>query len=246
MDDSATVFDPKLAAMLAQVERRLQDEHAHRVHGRSTGGDMPWWPAGFARAPAARAFEIAVGAVLTQNTNWRNVERALANLDEADALDAPTIHAMADEALADLIRPSGFFRIKAGRLKALAGAWETAGGYHRLAERETAALREWLLAIHGVGRETADDILLYGFARPVWVIDAYTRRLVGRLGFEDLAARPYDALAEQLLAHTPEPTAERLAEWHGLIVEHAKAHCRVKPACAACPLRPGCSHGREG
>ena len=247
MTDASPETQPSFASLdacLDWVGPRLRDAHAARLDS-GHPDDMPWWPAGFARERGERAFEIAVGAVLTQNTNWRNVERALANLDEADALDAATIHSMADATLAELIRPSGFFRIKAGRLKALSAAWETAGGYPVLAEWETAALRDWLLAVYGVGRETADDILLYGFGRPVWVIDAYTRRLVGRLGFEEIAARPYDRLAEELLAHTPEPTAERLAEWHGLIVEHAKAHCRVKPACDHCPLRPGCRHGRE-
>ncbi|WP_410277576.1 endonuclease III domain-containing protein [Guyparkeria sp.] len=206
---------------------------------------MPWWPAGFARTPAARAFEIAVGAVLTQNTNWRNVERAMANLERDQALDTAVVRALPDETLAELIRPSGFYRIKTGRLKALATAWEEAGGYPALADWDTATLRGWLLGIHGVGRETADDILLYGFARPVWVIDAYTRRLIGRLGFEEqLAALPYDELAARLLANTVDATAERLAAWHGLIVEHAKAHCRVKPTCADCPLQDRCAHGR--
>jgi endonuclease-3 related protein len=245
MDDSTAVFDPQLAARLGDIERRLQDEHARRVHGRSTGGDMPWWPAGFARTPAARAFEIAVGAVLTQNTNWRNVERALANLERVNALDVAVVRALPDERLAELIRPSGFYRIKTGRLKALAAAWQAAGGHAVLAGWDTEALRDWLLGIHGVGRETADDILLYGFARPVWVIDAYSRRLLGRLGFEQLAALPYDELAARLLAHTGEPTAERLAAWHGLIVEHAKAWCRPNPVCRDCPLRPACRHGRE-
>lgn len=245
MADSTPFFDPELAARLEGVEHRLRDEHARRVHGRTTGDDMPWWPAGVARTPAARVFEIAVGAVLTQNTNWRNVERALANLERDGALDAAVVRALPDEKLAELIRPSGFYRIKTDRLKALASAWEEAGGYPALAKRDTATLRNWLLAIHGVGRETADDILLYGFVRPLWVIDAYTRRLIGRLGFEELAAMPYDELAARLLANTVDATAERLAAWHGLIVEHAKAHCRVKPACDDCPLRSGCRHGRE-
>ncbi|MGM0516097.1 MAG: endonuclease III domain-containing protein [Pseudomonadota bacterium] len=206
---------------------------------------MPWWPAGFARTPTARAFEIAVGAVLTQNTNWRNVERAMANLERDQALDAAIVRALPDETLAELIRPSGFYRIKTGRLKALAIAWEEAGGYPALARWDTTTLRDWLLGIHGVGRETADDILLYGFARSVWVIDAYTRRLIGRLGFEELAALSYDELAAHLLAHTNQPTAERLAAWHGLIVEHAKAFCRMRPVCVMCPLQTSCAHGRQ-
>ncbi|WP_434062827.1 endonuclease III domain-containing protein [Guyparkeria hydrothermalis] len=202
---------------------------------------MPWWPAGYARQRAERVFEIAVGAVLTQNTNWKNVERALANLDGADALGPAAVDALADEALAELIRPSGFYRVKTRRLRAFTEAWLTAGGYECLERMETPALRGWLLGIHGIGRETADDILLYGFQRPVWVIDSYTRRLFARLGFPALAESPYDELAADLLEATPAPDAERLAQWHGLVVEHAKAHCRVRPACGDCPLRERCA-----
>ncbi len=243
MDEKEPLFDPSLAECLEWVERRLQAEHAHRV-GNDAVTDMPWWPAGHARERGDRAFEIATGAVLTQNTNWRNVERALENLDRADALDAATIRSLPDEQLAELIRPSGFYRVKAARLKALAEAWEQAGGWAVLRERSTVDLRAWLLAIHGVGRETADDILLYGFERPVWVIDAYTRRLVARLGHEELAGQPYETMAQRLLVHTREPTATRLAGWHGLVVEHAKAYCRVRPICAGCPLQDRCAHGR--
>ncbi len=205
---------------------------------------MPWWPAGFASDAEGRAFEIAVGAVLTQNTNWNNVEKALANLHDADALHATRILALDDEALAELIRPSGFFRIKTRRLRAMTEAWHEAGGLEGLQTRPTNDLRDWLLGIHGVGHETADDILLYALERPVWVIDTYTRRLFHRLGFPETAAQKYDRLAGDLLAHTAAPDVARLARWHGLIVEHAKAHCRVRPACDACPLVGRCAHGR--
>lgn len=240
--DRPTTFD-SLTECLRWIEPRLLEAHARHLEG-AHPEDMPWWPAGYTRERAARAFEIAVGAVLTQNTNWNNVERALANLDEAGALDPERLAALDDEALAELIRPSGFFRVKTRRLQALVAAWLEAGGHARLAERETGALRQWLLAIHGIGRETADDILLYGFGRPVWVIDSYTRRLFDRLGFAALAGRPYDELAHELLGATPDPDADRLAQWHGLVVEHAKAHCRVRPACDDCPLRARCEHGQ--
>lgn len=233
-----------LAECLHWIEPRLLEAHAQRMDD-GHPEEMPWWPAGYARDPAGRAFEIAVGAVLTQNTNWNNVEKALANLDAADALDARCLVALSDEELAGLIRPSGFFRVKTRRLKALVTAWLDIGGYTRLAEWETTALREWLLAIHGIGRETADDILLYGFARPVWVIDSYTRRLFARLGFPALAKAPYDELAANLLDNTTGPDAKRLAQWHGLIVEHAKAHCRVRPSCGDCPLQARCVHGGQ-
>lgn len=237
------VFD-SLALCLDWMESRLVEAYAGHIDAHHSA-DMPWWPAGYAQDRPRRVFEIAIGAVLTQNTNWRNVEKALANLERGQALDVEVIDALADETLAELIRPSGFYRIKTRRLKSLTAAWIEAGGYRVLAGMETGALRAWLLAIHGVGRETADDILLYGFERPVWVIDAYTRRLVERLGFARIAAMPYDALAAALLAHTPTPTASTLARWHGLVVEHVKAHCRVRPMCEGCPLRERCEYGQR-
>lgn len=233
---------PSLADCLDWIEPLLLEAHEHHLE-RGEPAEMPWWPAGYARDAEGRAFEIAVGAVLTQNTNWNNVEKALANLHAADVLDAARIAVLDDETLAELIRPSGFFRIKTRRLRAMTEAWQAAGGLAGLRTRPTGELRDWLLAIHGVGRETADDILLYSLERPVWVIDAYTRRLFHRLGFSDTAAQKYDRLADELLTHTREPTVPRLARWHGLIVEHAKAHCRARPACDDCPLVERCAHG---
>ena len=244
MTDTSLAPPPHFASLaecLQWVEPRLLAAHDRRMDG-GHPEDLPWWPAGYARDRAARTFEIAVGAVLTQNTNWKNVERALANLDAADALDVHALAALTDEDLAELIRPSGFFRVKTRRLQALVNAWLDAGGHARLAGWETGALREWLLGIHGIGRETADDILLYGFGRPVWVIDSYTRRLFDRLGFPALAAAPYDELAAALLDATPAPNADRLAQWHGLVVEHAKAYCRSRPGCDDCPLQTRCAY----
>ncbi len=238
-----SVFD-SLAPCLEWMESRLVEAYAGHIDAHHPA-DMPWWPAGYAQDRPGRVFEIAIGAVLTQNTNWRNVEKALANLARGQALDVEVIDALTDETLAEMIRPSGFYRIKTRRLKSLTAAWIEAGGYGVLAEMETRALRAWLLAIHGVGRETADDILLYGFERPVWVIDAYTRRLMERLGFARIAAMSYDVLAATLLAHTPVPTASSLARWHGLVVEHAKAYCRVRPMCEGCPLRERCEYGQR-
>ncbi|MCL7751581.1 endonuclease [Guyparkeria hydrothermalis] len=238
-------FD-SLADCLDWVEPRLLEAHQNKLERGQPAEmptDMPWWPAGYAHDAEARAFEIAVGAVLTQNTNWNNVEKALANLHAAEVLAADRILALDDETLSDLIRPSGFFRIKTRRLRAMTEAWQDAGGRVGLQARPTNELREWLLGIHGVGHETADDILLYALERPVWVIDTYTRRLFHRLGFPETATKKYDRLADDLLTHTLEPTAPRLARWHGLIVEHAKAHCRVKPVCGDCPLIERCAYG---
>ena len=163
------------------LDLRSVYDRLHRHHG-----GQAWWP-------AETAFEVLVGAVLTQNTAWTNVERAIANLRTQGVLDAEAIVAAPHEALAGWIRPSGYFNVKAGRLKALCGWYLEHGGFERLNAWETAALRESLLAVKGIGPETADDIVLYAFHRPVFVIDAYTRRIFGRLGLNHPAGG-YEAL----------------------------------------------------
>ena len=145
---------------LRAVYRRLLARH----------GPQHWWPAG-------TPFEVIVGAVLTQNTAWTNVERAIANLDAAGALSGEGLLALDHERLAALLRPSGYFNVKASRLRAVCAWYVARGGHARLRHWPTRRLRDALLGLHGVGPETADDILLYAFGRPVFVIDAYTRRL---------------------------------------------------------------------
>jgi len=179
-----------------------------------------------------------VGAVLTQNTAWRNVERAIANLKAARALEAEAIVALAPATLATLLRPAGYFNVKAQRLQAFCRFLLDAGGEAALADLATAELRRRLLAVHGIGPETADDILLYAFARPVFVIDAYTRRLLRRLGLAT-GEEGYEVLRggiEQALG--PDPAT--FNELHALIVHHAKMACSVRPRCAACCLRRIC------
>ena len=197
-----------------------------RAHGR-----QHWWP-------ADSPFEVMVGAVLTQNTAWINVERAIDNLRRASALDVEAIASMPEGRLATLLRPSGHFNVKARRLRQLC-AWCLAnGGVEGLAELATARLRHALLAVSGVGPETADDILLYAFERPVFVIDAYTRRLFGRLGLVDPEA-PYEALRARFEGALGRRAA-LFNEYHALIVRHAKDVCRPRPRCADCCLRGQC------
>lgn len=203
-------------------------------------GPQGWWPGD------GGAFEVAVGAVLTQNTAWRNVERALAGLAERGWLSPePLREAPADE-LGEAIRPSGYFNVKAERLQALARAWCDAGGEAGLAALDTLALRQWLLGIRGVGRETADDIVLYGFDRPLFVIDAYTRRIFARLGIIE-GDEPYDALRQAVEADLGkgDGAVGRLNELHALIVALGKDICRPNPACGQCPLRDDCPRGRQ-
>lgn len=186
-----------------------------------------WWP-------AETSFEVMVGAVLTQNTAWRNVEAAIANLAEGRALEPELVMAMPEKKLAELIHPAGYFRIKAKRLRAFCAFYLEHGQWKGLNTLPTASLRTKLLTVHGVGPETADSILLYAFDRPVFIIDAYTKRIFQRLG----VLLP-DMSYEEAQHHFHERlTAEAslFNEYHALIVEHAKRYCLIKPACAECPL----------
>ena len=184
-----------------------------------------------------------VGAVLTQNTAWANVEKAIANLREHGALDPAVIMAASDDDLADWLRPSGYFNVKATRLQHLCRWYLEAGGYAALARMGTNALRQALLAVHGVGPETADDILLYAFERPVFVIDAYTRRLFARLGLFE-GAESYENMRSGVEASLG-PDVGLFNEFHALIVRHAKEVCRVRPRCPGCTFS-ACCPGCEG
>jgi endonuclease-3 related protein len=197
----------------------------------ATYGPQRWWP-------ADTAFEVVVGAVLTQNTAWRNVERALERVRAARKLECQHLAMLPLGELAELIRPAGFFNLKARRLQNLSRAILDAGGMEALAVLDTVTLRRLLLQINGVGPETADDILLYAFHRPVFVIDAYTRRLLARLGLAR-GDEAYEVLRAGLEgALGPEPTL--FNEYHALIVQHAKMHCRVRPNCTGCCLAGEC------
>ena len=201
-------------------------------------GRQRWWPVtppagevpeytGGPRNDSQR-FEVAVGAVLTQNTAWRNAAQAIANLNRAGALEPGTLIAMDVKKLAALIRPAGYYNQKAERLVLLAR-------YFQAGEIVT---RESLLALNGVGPETADSILLYAFGRPHFVIDAYTRRIFTRLGLVDNEAK-YDAVKETFEREIPRKVSI-YKEFHALIVEHAKRHCRTKPVCEGCSLLHYC------
>lgn len=213
--------------------RRVYDR-LHQHHG-----PQHWWP-------ARSAFEVMVGAVLTQNTAWTNVERAIVNLRKARALSAPRIMAVPVETLAEWLRPAGYFNVKARRLRNFCEWYLAAGGQRALRRWDTGRLRAGLLSVNGVGPETADDILLYAFQRPVFVIDAYTRRILARHGlvsgdedYETLRRHIERDLAGEGLA---EPALVTLYnEYHALIVRHAKDVCRPRPRCEICVLRTDCT-----
>jgi len=198
-------------------------------------GPQHWWP-------GETPFEVMVGAVLTQNTAWTNVERAIASLKAADALNCAAILALADAELAALIRPAGYFNVKAGRLKALCRFLTERGVAERPQELSgqggLAELRRELLAVHGVGEETADSILLYALGQPSFVVDAYTRRAFARLGLLT-GAESYREVQQHFEHHLPRELA-LYNEYHALIVRLGKDHCRPKPRCTDCPLNSIC------
>jgi endonuclease-3 related protein len=180
------------------------------------------------------------GAVLTQNTAWVNVERALAQLSAEVPLEPAAVLRLPLEALAACLRPVGYFNVKARRLRAFCAELIAAGGIEGLAALPTGELRRRLLAIHGVGPETADDMLLYAFERPVFVVDAYTRRIFTRLGL--LAGdEDYERIRHAFESALGADVA-LFNEYHALIVRHGKMVCRTRPRCDACCLRPLCPY----
>ena len=192
-------------------------------------GPTHWWP-------GDSAFEIAVGAVLTQNAAWTNVEKAIANLKQAGLLTPQAILACSGPVLEEALRPSGYFRVKAQRLRSFCAflVKRYDGDMARMAERPLDTLRPELLGVKGIGPETADDILLYACEKPVFVVDAYTRRILARHGLAptDIFYEDLRALFEDHL----DPDVAMFKEYHGLIVYAGKHFCRRTPKCEGCPL----------
>jgi endonuclease-3 related protein len=194
-------------------------------------GPQHWWP-------GETPFEVMTGAILTQNTSWRNVEKALARLKEEKALTPEGIRRLTEPELAEFIRSSGFFRIKARRLKDFVGFLfeEYGGDLLRMRKEGAETLRPKLLKVRGIGPETADSILLYGLGKPAFVVDAYTKRVLARHGWIQEESAPYGEVQALFTAHLP--AEERLFnEYHALLVRLAKEYCRKKPDCSRCPLR---------
>jgi len=192
-------------------------------------GPQYWWP-------GETKDEIITGAILTQNTNWQNVEKALSNLKKASLMSLDKLYSLRQEQLAELIRPAGYYNIKAKRLAAfLKWLFEQHNG--RLSETEsmkTETLRQELLQINGIGRETADSILLYAFERPVFVVDAYTYRIATRHQLIEPEC-DYEQL-RSLFEDNLEDDVKLFNEFHALLVRTGKDFCRPKARCAGCPL----------
>ena len=188
-------------------------------------GPQGWWP-------AETPFEVMVGAVLTQNTAWTNVEKAINNLKQADALNIHSISGLSELKLAGLIKPSGYFNVKAKRLKNFTNWFVQQGRFKGLNKLTDLDLRNELLSVNGIGPETADDILLYAFERPVFVIDAYTRRLLERMKLID-GNESYESL-RQLFESNLQADVKLFQEYHALIVRHAKIKCSGVNDCKHC------------
>ncbi len=195
-------------------------------------GPQGWWP-------GDTPFEVAVGAILTQNTNWQNVERAIKNLRDARCLSPRTIFNLSQSELAGLIRPSGYFNIKAKRLKNFVDflVHQYRGSLMNMQYEDTNTLRAKLLKVNGIGKETADSILLYALHREVFVVDAYTIRILSRHGIISENATYEEC---QFLFHSHlNKDVQLYNEYHALIVRVGKEFCRKKPQCKECPLRRG-------
>jgi len=192
-------------------------------------GPQHWWP-------GETKDEIITGAILTQNTNWQNVEKAVLNLKKASLMSLDKLYSLRQEQLAELIRPAGYYNIKAKRLAAfLKWLFEQHNG--RLSEIEsmkTETFRQELLQINGIGRETADSILLYAFERPVFVVDAYTYRIATRHQLIEPEC-DYEQL-RSLFEDNLEDDVKLFNEFHALLVRTGKDFCRPKARCAGCPL----------
>lgn len=192
-------------------------------------GPQKWWP-------GDTPFEIAIGAILTQNTNWANVQKAIENLKKQKLLHPEGLNKISIERLSQLIKPSGYYNIKAKRIKAFLDFLfdHCHGNLKMLKELETDNIREQLLSIYGIGQETADSILLYALEKPVFVVDAYTKRVLSRHNIlnHNSSYKEYQNLFHNELVRD----VQLYNEYHALLVKAGKDYCKPKPLCEGCPL----------
>lgn len=200
-------------------------------------GPRHWWP-------GDSGLEVCIGAVLTQNTAWKNVEKAIANLKKSVKLELPVLIAIPEKKLAGLIKPSGYYNLKAKRLRALlnflagcnSGDWRS---YLRKLKLDSARLK--LLSVYGIGKETADSILLYAVQRKTFVIDTYTLRFGARYGIFPEKTN-YETARQYFMQKLPRQL-KLYNEYHALIVALGHNYCKPKPLCGECPLVKKCNHG---
>ncbi len=214
--------DKEIGEILRQIYRRLFDHY----------GPQHWWP-------AEEPFEVIVGAILTQSAAWTNVEKAITGLKDSGKMTPEAIRRLPHAELARIIHSSGYFNAKASKLHAFV-RWlkdKYDNDLDRLFDRDAGELREQLLVVHGIGEETADSIILYAANKPVFVIDAYTRRIIQRIGIvpgKDTYAGYQGLFTDNLTADTA-----LFNEYHALLVRLGKEVCRKKPLCDRCCLNIG-------
>jgi endonuclease-3 related protein len=218
-----TAREVRDGARLMAIYRRLRDARGH----------AGWWP-------GETPFEVCLGAILTQNTSWSNVDKALAVLRTSGRLSYEALRTCRPARLAPMIRSSGYFNVKARRVAAFLEflGREYGGRAEAMAAEAPAILRAKLLSVTGIGRETADSIALYAAGRPLFVVDAYTRRVFGRLGMLE-GDEPYDEVQRFFMDRLPRD-ADLYNDYHAQIVLHAKDVCRTVPRCQACVLNRLC------
>ncbi len=238
-----------LKSISFKTTRRLKARKLPAVYRdlRRAFGHQHWWPG---RTP----FEIMVGAILTQNTAWTNVEKAIRNLRKAGVLNARAMVLLSRQRLAALIRPSGYFNVKSARLQHFARYLRAryGGSIARMKRQKAGALRDELLRVNGIGPETADSILLYALEKPVFVIDAYTKRVFSRHGLEalplpisksGLASADYHLWQAAFTRNLPSKAVALFNDYHAQIVLLAKKYCKASiPLCELCPLNKYLKH----
>ncbi len=216
------VLEGNLNNKLLELFHQLQAEH----------GNLRWWP-------ADTPFEVALGAILTQATAWRNVEKALDNLKAADAFTPEKIHAIPQDTLEELLRPSGYFRVKTKKVRAFVNHI-VERPFDVMFKQNVSELRKELLSIYGVGPETADSIILYAAEKPSFVVDTYTYRLFSRLGWVE-GNFHYERLRALFMDNLPHDVV-LFNEYHALIVRHGARVCKKTPVCEACCLQSMCEY----
>lgn len=204
-------------------------------------GSQNWWP-------AETPFEVIVGAILTQQTTWKNVEKAISKLKARELLEPFKLYSLDFDELSLLIKESGFYRLKAKRLMNFLEYFKNHEfNLEQLSKKKIADLRRELLMIKGIGNETADSVILYALNKPIFVVDNYTKRIGYRLGIIEKNLS-YDEIRlvfeEALKGKSEEITVQNFKEMHALLVELGKNFCRKKPRCSTCPLMEQC--GRKG
>ncbi len=201
-------------------------------------GNQNWWPTTSIQNPK---FEIIIGAILTQQAAWKNVEIAIKNLKEENLIEPKLLYDLQTTKLEQLIKPSGFFKVKTKRLRSFLKFFieKYDGDLEKIFKSPLQDLRKILLSVYGIGPETCDSIILYAGEKPVFVVDAYTLRLCER--YPIIKSKKYEEVREFFERNLPKDV-NLFKEFHALIVELGKNYCKVKPLCEKCPLNEGCKH----